>query len=209
MVLQETGWPLGLRPLNARIGLVRNQELSGSNSFSTLLTGSPSFTADSSSDLDTESTGSFFHDKSITLGSLIRVSSILELSRRSTRRIRTAETLRDKNNCKSKPWFFSLCSKLSSDDVNENDTPSLGHFLEEERRAANIHRRESPMLNGPDDFSPVLPNRDLNSLFVGGQVASSSLGADGGRRSSTELLEQGSGYGFTLIFSCLCGQLIE
>ncbi|KAF2288691.1 hypothetical protein GH714_010587 [Hevea brasiliensis] len=212
MVLQEDGWPLGLRPLNARIGLVRNRDFNGSISFSTLLTGSPSSTADSSSDPDTESTGSFFHDKSITLGSLIGVSSILELSRRSTRRRRTAETLRDQKNCKSKSWFFSLCSKLSTDAVNKNNSPPLGHFLEAERRAANIHRSDSPMLYGPNDFSPVRPNSDPNSLFIGGQVApqsSSSLEADAGRRSNTELLEHGNGYGFPLLFSCLCGQLIE
>lgn len=51
--LQEGGWPLGLQPVNLRVGLVRNRNLSGSASFSTLLTASPTST-DSSSDLDTE-----------------------------------------------------------------------------------------------------------------------------------------------------------
>ena len=50
---QEDGWPLGLQPVNLRVGLVRNRNLSGSVSFSTLLTASPTNT-DSSSDLDTE-----------------------------------------------------------------------------------------------------------------------------------------------------------
>ncbi|KAJ9185199.1 hypothetical protein P3X46_004857 [Hevea brasiliensis] len=211
MVLQEDGWPLGLRPVNARVGLLRNRDFNGSISCSTLLTGSPSSTTDSSSDLDTESTGSFFHEKSITFGSLIGVSSILELSRRSARR-RTTEALRDQKNCKSKHWFFSLCSKLSTDAVNTNHTPSLGHFLDAERKAANIQRSDGPIAYAPNDFSPVLHNSDMNSLFVGGQVArqsSSSLGADGGRRSNTELLEHGNGYGLPLLFTCLCGQLIE
>ncbi|OAY41295.1 uncharacterized protein At3g17950 [Manihot esculenta] len=211
MALQEDGWPLGLRPVNARVELLRNRDFNGSISFSTLLTGSPSSITDSSSDLDTESTASFFHDESITLGSLIGVSSILELSRRSTRR-RTAETLRDQKNCKSKHCFFSLCSKLSTDADNKNHTPSLGHFLEEERRAASIHRRDIPVAYGPNDFSPVLPNSNTKSLFVGDQIApqsSSSMGVNERRRSNTELLEHRNGYGLPLLFTCLCGQLIE
>ncbi|KAI5584337.1 hypothetical protein POPTR_006G084400v4 [Populus trichocarpa] len=208
---QEDGWPLGLRPLNARVGLVRNRDFNGSISFSTLLTASNSSFTDSSSDLDTESTGSFFHDKSLTLGSLIGVSSILELSRRSTRG-RTTETLREQKNYKSKPWMFSICSRLSPDVVNtNNNAPSLGHFLEVERRAAaNIHRRN--MIYGPRNFSPILPNSGVNSQFLGDQIApqsSASLGVDGGRRSNTELLQHGTGYGASLVLSCLCGQLIE
>uniref|UniRef100_A0A5B7BJG3 Uncharacterized protein n=1 Tax=Davidia involucrata TaxID=16924 RepID=A0A5B7BJG3_DAVIN len=210
MAQQEDGWPLGLQPLNVRVGLVRNSDLNGSVSFSTLLTGSPSSSTDSSSDLDSESTGSFFRDKSITLGSLIGVSSILELSRRSTRGS-TAETLRDKKSYKSKTWLFSLCSKLSTDAV----TPSLGHFLEAERRAATRNQIPAAATYGPDDFSHVLPVSDQNSLFVSGHVAlpqsSSWLGSesDGERRSNRGILEHGNGYGAPLLFSCLCGQLIE
>ncbi|KAA8516437.1 hypothetical protein F0562_016730 [Nyssa sinensis] len=142
MAQQEDGWPLGLQPLNVRVGLVRNRDVNGSVSFSTLLTGSPTSSTDSSSDLDTESTGSFFRDESITLGSLIGVSSILELSRRSIR------------------------------GMSMNNAPSLGHFLEAERRAASIYRRnQSPTTYGPDDFSHVPPVSDPNSLFVSGHVA--------------------------------------
>lgn len=101
-----------------------------------------------------QSTGSFFHDRSITLGSLMGVSSILELSRRSMRG-RPSENLRGKKNCKSKPWLFSLCSKLNTDAVSmSNGTPSLGHFLESERRAATTCRRNpGPVTYGTDDFS--------------------------------------------------------
>lgn len=50
---QGDGWPLGLQPLNVRVGLVRNSDLNGSVSSNTLLTASTS--AESySSDLDTE-----------------------------------------------------------------------------------------------------------------------------------------------------------
>lgn len=52
--MQEEGWPLGLRLLNSRIGLVMNDDFSGSASFSTVLTGSPTPSTDSSSELGTE-----------------------------------------------------------------------------------------------------------------------------------------------------------
>ncbi|XP_062167862.1 uncharacterized protein At3g17950 isoform X2 [Alnus glutinosa] len=207
----EEGWPLGLRPLNARVGFVRNRDLSGSVSFSTLLTGSPTSTTISSSDLETESTGSLFHDKSITLGSLIGVSSILELSRRSTRG-RTAEASRDRRNYKHKPWLFSLCSKLTTDAVNGSNAPSLRHFLEAERRTASVYRRnQSPTIYGPTDFSPTLPTSDTNSLFVGGRVgpqSSAPLDDSGGRKSNNQLLD-GNGYGAPLLFSCLRGYLMK
>ncbi|XVF55294.1 hypothetical protein PTKIN_Ptkin06aG0025400 [Pterospermum kingtungense] len=211
--LQEEGWPLGLQPLNARIGLVRNRDFSGSVSFSTWITASPSSSCISSSDLDTESTGSFFHDKSITLGSLIGISSFLELSSRSTRR-RTTETSRDQKKYsynKSRPWLFSLCSKLNTDAVDStNNGQSLGHFLEVERRSAatnNYTRNQTHAEHGPGDFSPVvMPTSEPNSLFVGDQIAPRS-DADG-RKSDRQLLEHGNGYGVTLLLSCCCRQLI-
>ncbi|KAK6146926.1 hypothetical protein DH2020_017838 [Rehmannia glutinosa] len=208
---EEEGWPLGLQPLNVRVGLVRNRDLNGSLSFNTLLTGSPISSTDSSSDLDTESTGSFFHDKSITLGNLIGISSILELSRRSTRG-RIPEPVRNKKNYKTKTWFLSLCSRLSTDAVSmNNNAPSLGHFLEAERRAAGSYRRNSGPggAYGPDDFSHVL---DPNSLFVGENVApppqsSSWLESNGERNFSRDLLSHENGDGPPLLLSCLCGNL--
>ncbi|KAL2485230.1 hypothetical protein Adt_29986 [Abeliophyllum distichum] len=130
MARQEEEWALGLQPL------VRNRDLNCLLSFNTLFTSSPN----SSSDIDNQSTGSFFHDKGITFGSLIGVSSIVELSKRSTRG-RIAEPTRNKKSCKSKSWFLSLCSKLSSDSVCNNSTPSLRQFLEVERRTASFYRR--------------------------------------------------------------------
>lgn len=212
MAQQEDGWPLGLlQPMNARvIGLGRNHDRNGSISFSTLITGSPpSSSTDSTSDLDSQSTGSFFRDRSITLGSLMGVSSILELSRRSMRG-RPSENQREKKNCKSKPWLFSLCSKLNTDAVSmSNGTPSLGHFLESERRAATTYRRNpGPLSYRPDDFS-----QDPNTLFVSGHVvpaqSSSWLDSHGEKRSKSDLFENGNGYGAPLLLSCLCGQLIE
>lgn len=53
--MQEEGWPLGLRFLNSRIGLVRNGDISGSVSFSSTMLASSSIpSTDSSSNLDTE-----------------------------------------------------------------------------------------------------------------------------------------------------------
>ncbi|CAN8257360.1 unnamed protein product [Cochlearia groenlandica] len=156
MAHQEEGWPLGLRPVNARIGgaLTRHnhhhygQASAGSISFSSHLSPSPS--SHSSSDLDSQSMGSFFGDRSYTLGNLIGISSFLELSRRSNRKRTNQTTSRNNNqhqkNLKShKPWIFSICSKLSTNStiiahnkitINEDgNAQSLGHFLMVERRA--------------------------------------------------------------------------
>nr|XP_043622038.1 uncharacterized protein At3g17950-like [Erigeron canadensis] len=179
---EEGGWPLGLQPLNVR---ARNHDYSGSISCNTLLSGSPTLTSDSSSDLDTQSTGSFFHDKSITLGNLLGVSSIVELSRRSLRGRRrvVSETItlgHDKrsNHPKSRTtWCFKfcLCPRDSIDiDIARNNTVPLGHFLEVERRAAHMNRRgqQSPLIYGPDEIALAQPFGELsNSLFVDGQIA--------------------------------------
>ncbi|XP_026413589.1 uncharacterized protein At3g17950-like isoform X1 [Papaver somniferum] len=207
---QEGGWPLGLQPLNVRVGLVRNRDFSGSMSSNTLITGSPSFSTDSSSDLDTESTGSFFHDKSITLGSLIGVSSILEFSRRSIRG-RRAESIRSKKKIKSKTWLFSLCSKPSDTYVeNVTSPPSLGQFLQVERKAANNCRRnQRPRNYEHGEF--VQPDQmvsESNPLFVNGVVApprSSQFGSEIGRRHK-KCLSLGCGCGAPLLLSCMRGQ---
>ncbi|KAG5017950.1 hypothetical protein JHK85_024086 [Glycine max] len=163
---EEEGWPLGLRFLNSRIGLMRNG--SGSASFSTVLTTSHTPSTDSSSDLDTESTGSLFHDDSITLGSLIGISSFFELSRRSTRGRMVEPSKDNKRIHKLKPWLFSLCSRLSTDAVIGNDAPSLGHYLQAERRGASTYRRNQfPTTYGPNGFSPI---QDSTSLLVGSQI---------------------------------------
>ncbi|GMI79740.1 hypothetical protein HRI_001643300 [Hibiscus trionum] len=146
--MQEQGWPLGLQPLNAAAARV---------SFSTLITASsPGSSCISSSDLDTQSTGSFFHDKSMTLGSLLGVSSFLELSRR-----RTTQTWREqKNNYKprsrtrTRTWFFSLCSRLSTDAVDTNiKSHSLAHFLQVESPNICTRNHRTSVAFGPRDFS--------------------------------------------------------
>lgn len=152
-----------------------------------------------------QSTGSFFHDKSITLGSLIGISSILELSRRSTRG-RACEPARNKKNYKTKTWFLSLCSRLSTDAVSMNNAPSLGHFLEAERRAAGHYRNSaSPTSYGVDDFSHV---SDPNSLFVGGHVAPPQTSTAYHETTfGRDLLSHQNADGPPLLLSCLCGNL--
>ncbi|KAL4571044.1 hypothetical protein LXL04_017794 [Taraxacum kok-saghyz] len=173
---EEEGWPLGLRPLNVR---PRDYDFSGSISCNTLLSGSPALTSDSS-DLDTQSTGSFFHDKSITLGNLLGVSNIVELSRRSFRSRRMSETItlgtNEKSNLKSKLWCFNfcLCRKDIDVEIARNNTVPLGRFLEVERRVAHEHRRgqHGPMIYGPDEIALAQPfGEQSNSLFVDGQIA--------------------------------------
>ncbi|CAI9108087.1 OLC1v1007608C1 [Oldenlandia corymbosa var. corymbosa] len=192
MAQQEEGWPLGLQPVNVRIGMVRprNRHFSGSTSFNTLLSGSPSSVSDSSSsDLDTESTGSFFPDRSTTLGSLIGVPRIVNLPRRSIRASSSnnnRETLGSQKNCRPSSrttWYcFSLCPTDTTDaeSVTRNTTattPSLAHFLEVERRAAaangngNGHRRShsSSVLYGQISSDDYRINQ--NTLFVNGLIA--------------------------------------
>ncbi|KAK6935875.1 hypothetical protein RJ641_032905 [Dillenia turbinata] len=207
VILVEDGWPLGLQPVNVRAALARTRDFSGSISFNTLLTGSPSSSTDSSSDLDTESTGSFFHDKSITLGSLIGVSSIIELSGRSVRG-RKSEIRSSKKNHRSRTWLFSLCSRDSTDAQSVTNPPSLGHFLAVERRAANDYRRsQSPIIYGPDELALARPVLQSNSLFIDDRIAPPQVrpwpaSEIEGRQDS----EHGNGYAIPVLFSCMCGQ---
>ncbi|XP_051131817.1 uncharacterized protein At3g17950-like [Andrographis paniculata] len=209
MAQQDEGWPLGL---NLRVGMERNHDLSGSISFNTLLTGSPVSSMDSSSDLDTESTGSFFHDKTITLGSLIGISTIFERSTRG--RKSEAVSIHNKKINKTKTWFFSLCPRLRTDaamPASTNDAaPSLGHFLEAERRAAcrrggsDHHTRyqASHSAYGPDDFTRVF---DPNSLFIDGRIAPPQSNADTDRILIRDLQSHADADETPQSHSCLCG----
>lgn len=128
-----------------------------------------------------QSTASFFHDRSVTLGNLMGVSSILEFSRRSRRR---GKILSDPLGTKTKPYpkskawclGFCLCQKDHGDviDVSRNNNiVPLGHFLEVERRAAQDHSRgqHSPFIYGADELTLAQPfQQSSNSLFVDGQI---------------------------------------
>lgn len=116
----------------------------------------------------------------------------------------------NKKNHKLKPWLFSLCSRLSTDAVSGNEVPSLGHYLEAERRAraaraaSTCRRNQSSTTYGPNGLSPI---QDSRSLFVGRQVglqSSASLDEDGARDPNREL-EKCDGYGTPIVFPRLCG----
>lgn len=172
MADQNNGWPLRLQPLHVRDRMMENHMLTEPNTFSSLIAVSPSISSDSSSDLDTESTGSFFYDKSITLGNLIGLQSDLAVSTRviDGQEHPSSETpRRHKRNSRSKSWW-GLCG--SSGGCNErNLPPSLGQFLEVERRVAASNRREKMYLNMMyDEFAAGQTAFDSNPLFADGQI---------------------------------------
>ncbi|XP_052180784.1 uncharacterized protein LOC127793984 isoform X2 [Diospyros lotus] len=78
MVLEDhempKGWPLGLGNLNMRLRVAHRLQPAGPEPYS-LHAPSSSFSSFSSSNLDTESTASFFQDHSVSLGRLIGIRS--------------------------------------------------------------------------------------------------------------------------------------
>ncbi|XP_054784996.1 uncharacterized protein LOC129291567 isoform X5 [Prosopis cineraria] len=161
MIMQEEGWPFGL--LHGRIGLVQNDsDFSGS-----ILTASPTSFTHPSSDLESQSPGSLFHEKTITLGTLIGDSSLLELSQRLNRGRTVVDPTKDSNkkSHKMKPWLLSLCSKKTTDAVSVKDGPSLGHYLEAERRAATSFRFNHSVC-ASSHFSPIQRSNSLSSPCI-------------------------------------------
>ncbi|KAK4765525.1 hypothetical protein SAY86_026615 [Trapa natans] len=180
--IQDEGWPLGLQLVNPTRGdLVipeRNRGLLSGRSVSlhTLITASspshsansdPSSSSYSSWDLDTKSTGSFFHERITTLGMLIGAPSTLELAQgspsisRSLRRAQKfnkASSSRDKQSKAKANVSWSSLSALCRDsrdvEVVKNyrrrratggkssggtgaGAPSQSHFVSEERRISS------------------------------------------------------------------------
>ncbi|KAL9270280.1 hypothetical protein AKJ16_DCAP21420 [Drosera capensis] len=169
MTYREEGWPLGLQRLNLRAAgqLFRNRDMSaGSVSFSTLLTVSSSPSSCSSSDLDTQSTESFYQDRSISLGNLIRISMILHISQISTRgsQPESAKAKGKKNFNGPFTWLFTLCLKPTCDDhTRTNNNKSLASFLEQERSETSIPCSRSQTLPTSDAPNPALENdRDVD-----------------------------------------------
>ncbi|XP_010556256.1 PREDICTED: uncharacterized protein At3g17950 [Tarenaya hassleriana] len=104
---------------------------------------SPTISSLSSSDLDTESTGSFFHDRSITLGTLMgvsftaiafqrHVSPAVSVSRAATRRPNKRPSSAASERHRGRKWW-RLCRDNDDDDGGRRPS-SLGEFLEVERR---------------------------------------------------------------------------
>eukprot|EP00262_Sarcandra_glabra_P012014 TRINITY_DN2995_c0_g1_i1.p1 TRINITY_DN2995_c0_g1~~TRINITY_DN2995_c0_g1_i1.p1 ORF type:complete len:127 (+),score=7.69 TRINITY_DN2995_c0_g1_i1:141-521(+) len=71
----SSGWPLGLENMNIRLRGTETTLQAAAVEPNSFHTRSTSFSSFTSSDLDTESTKSFFQDHSITLGRLIGIKS--------------------------------------------------------------------------------------------------------------------------------------
>ncbi|GAB2235667.1 hypothetical protein Droror1_Dr00026100 [Drosera rotundifolia] len=200
MAYREEGWPLGLQRLNVRAAgqLVRNRDMSaGSVSFSTLLTVSSSPSSCSSSDLDTQSTESFYQDRSISLGNLIGISTILHISRISTTGSQPESAkAKGKKNCNGLfTWLFTLCWKpASNDQMRTSSNQSLSSFLEQERRENIIPcSSSSQTLATSDAPSSGLENvRDAKELTSDNRI---------GKSDNKRLLEV---YEYRARFLCAC-----
>ncbi|XP_038986013.1 uncharacterized protein At3g17950-like [Phoenix dactylifera] len=228
MAQQDGGWPLGLQPLSLRVGLTRGSEFSGSSSFSTVITGSPRTSSATSSDFDAESAGSFFHGRSITLGSLIGITNFLEQSFRSLGKSRRQESSKGKKSHRAKT-FFSLCLRAHLVKETASNAPSLGHYLEVERTAgaSDAHRRtqasttyeldestegrSTPVPNTlfSDGFSvPSQMNGD-SSLVVARAAKESGawVGSDDERRCDKDL-SHANGFVSSLLLPCMGGRAV-
>ncbi|KAF5200976.1 hypothetical protein FRX31_009440 [Thalictrum thalictroides] len=69
----SNGWPLGLENMNLRLRVVESLQVAPSEIYHPYRVRSTSFSSFTSSDLDTESTKSFFNDGSVSLGRIIRI----------------------------------------------------------------------------------------------------------------------------------------
>ncbi|XP_019448634.1 PREDICTED: uncharacterized protein LOC109351593 [Lupinus angustifolius] len=175
---------------------------SGSVPFNTLLSGSgsPFSITDSSSNFDTESTGSFFQDNITTLGSLIGVSRI-SIGRTKTKVLKSKKG--KKSNSTS--WLFCLCSRGSSNnlDIDQNiNLLSLAQYLAMERKAANENRKNQipSICCSEDEFVLAHTITESNTLFVNGTITPprtiTSMHSIG-----TEREKRALGYGNNLIKS--------
>ncbi|XP_031501549.1 uncharacterized protein At3g17950-like [Nymphaea colorata] len=170
MAQQNDGWPLGLQPLHVRVRLMENRVLTEANAFNTLIAVSPSVSSRSSSDLDTVSTTSFLHEKSITLGNLIGLPRELEVS---SARIDVQDVQSRRSHHKnSRPRVWCCLSSATGSHPLDHPSASqsLGHFLEVERAAAR-NRSQNLFINFMyEEFTANPSIVGNNPLFSGGQV---------------------------------------
>ncbi|TVU36761.1 hypothetical protein EJB05_18707, partial [Eragrostis curvula] len=128
VMAHEEGWPLGLGALNVRAGVMRGVEISGSASFSTDFTSSRCTSSLPSTDFDTESAWSLSRGGGgMTLASLIGLVDAMESRRRPSARASRSGKLR--------ALLLSLCLRSHLENGGRS-APSLGQFLEMERRAS-------------------------------------------------------------------------
>lgn len=158
------GWPLGLQPLNLRLRLMEHFRLTDASSY---VASTPSMTSESSSDLDTESTGSFFPERSTTLGTLIGIpsSGFFGESRGVAQQCLENDNSRRRGTVRHRSWCpFLVCA--SNDSCEESMSPSLAHLLELERIAALSQRPEIGEEPADEDGGSVGENAfRRNTLF--------------------------------------------
>lgn len=178
----QAGWPLGLETLNLRVHIMdamRGGDI-GSMRMST-----PSFSSVSSSDFDTESSLSFFPDKSTTLGNLIGIRSNRRTRHASnsvhpegkTKISRMGIIARTPSSGRATTWkSLTGCLPLTP---RQNNAPlSLADLLKAEKRdeasahlAARHEKLDTNASYGESDG--ILPD-NTNSLLLGGHVDQSS-----------------------------------
>lgn len=165
------GWPLGLQPLNVRLRVLEHHIRLGDAS--PFLISTPSISSQSSSDLDTESTGSFFPEKSTTLGTLIGIRSRSQsnqpLGVSTVQLLQSHEHMKKRNGAQRHGCWCALilcCSSSNMASTEESVSPSLAHLLELERRAALSQRQEGMhegVGEGDDDDYGI--EESANTLF--------------------------------------------
>ncbi|KAL2234431.1 UNVERIFIED_CONTAM: hypothetical protein Sindi_1175300 [Sesamum indicum] len=139
---------------------------------------SPTISSLSSSDLDTESTGSFFHDRSTTLGTLMGVT-LQAITFRASSQHRQQENpvavvnvaRRNKKPKKSRAAaarqrrrWWRLCR-----DECDSRRASLGEYLEVERRFGDGGGAGGPAVELEEGLVQELP-RNGRALFADGRV---------------------------------------
>lgn len=168
---------------------------------------SPSFSSYSSSDLETESTGSFFYDKSITLGSLMGLKSDVGVSprvvvRRQEIPSRESEAPRSRQNTRPKKLrsWWRLCRDSDDHDCHRHINPSLEQFLEEERRTSGSNGGERMYINILyDEFTAGQDFTARNLLFSEGRILPPPLAHSRQQPSSVDMVQAEPNH------SCLTG----
>lgn len=157
----------------------------------------------------------------ITFGSLVGISNILELPRRSIGRAKTQVLKRKRGKkSKSRSWLFCLCSNSNSgsNPDAENNPPSLGQFLALERRASNENRKNqiiSLLIMCPDNelaLTQTIEEARSYILFVNGTIDPSQSISVQGRVLHRENACRASGYdnthGLTHLQKYVCNCII-
>eukprot|EP00250_Pteridium_aquilinum_P023170 c26321_g1_i1 orf=358-1092(-) len=171
------GWPLGLQPVNARLSITS----------SNFLITTPSLTSFSSSDFDTESTQSFFPEKSTTLGSLIGFESSSENAIMQSHSIQDEGMTRKSN--RNRLWCPLLGCGGGLQEDHLEPSPSLARLLDNQKRDAlslrqttsssvEEHTQEEAIEQAEFDINGILSHGDTiynNTCTVPSRPSSPSL----------------------------------